>query len=248
MGSHRSAFGAAGRVSRLAAPKARHSRFHGVHLASCAAYRVVTLYLIRHGETPLNVARVLQPADTPLSERGHAQARALAQRLKPMGLAGILSSDLPRALQTAQAIAASCFGAPVPTIETSDLLQERNFGDLRGRPYDSLGFDPIANPEAAPGGESIARFDARVMRAWALVLRRQAELGGPLAVVTHGLVLRAWLQGGRVDLGGQTVPQHLANTALSIVDARVPHRVRTLACAQHLQGLAGRDGRSLVGG
>ena len=34
------------------------------------------LHLIRHGETSLNVARVLQPADTPLSARGHAQAVA----------------------------------------------------------------------------------------------------------------------------------------------------------------------------
>ena len=41
------------------------------------------LYLIRHGETPLNVARVLQPADTPLSERGQRQAQALAKGSKP---------------------------------------------------------------------------------------------------------------------------------------------------------------------
>ena len=34
----------------------------------------MTLLLIRHGETALNVARVLQPADTPLSARGVAQA------------------------------------------------------------------------------------------------------------------------------------------------------------------------------
>ena len=74
----------------------------------------MTLLLIRHGETALNAARVLQPADTPLSARGAAQAEALAGRLaawrgaprEPGGapLAGILSSDLPRALATAEAI------------------------------------------------------------------------------------------------------------------------------------------------
>ena len=42
------------------------------------------LWLIRHGETALNVARVLQPADTPLSARGIAQAEALARRLAAM--------------------------------------------------------------------------------------------------------------------------------------------------------------------
>ena len=75
------------------------------------------LHLIRHGETPLNAARVLQPADTPLSPRGLAQARALAERMRSLPLAGILSSDMPRALQTAEAIAAACRdhfpGAPI---------------------------------------------------------------------------------------------------------------------------------------
>jgi len=203
----------------------------------------MTLYLIRHGETPLNVARVLQPADTPLSARGQAQAQALAQRLRGAGIAGILSSDLPRALHTAQTLAAVC-GLP---IETSALLHERNFGDLRGRPYDTLGFDPIASADAAPGGESMADFDARAMQAWAQALQHQARLGGPLAVVTHGLVLRAWLQPGRVALGALASPAHMANTALSVVDARPPHAVRTLACAQHLEGGAGHDARSLVG-
>lgn len=204
----------------------------------------MTLYLIRHGETPLNVARVLQPADTPLSEHGRAQARALAERLRGAGMAGILSSDLPRALQTAQALAEASGLA----IETSELLRERNFGDLRGRPYDTLGFDPIASAEAPPGGESMAQFDARTVQAWALVLQRQGRLGGPLAVITHGLVLRAWLQPGRVALGGQAAPTHMANTGLSIVGALPPHPVHTLACAQHLEGPAAHDGRSLVGG
>ena len=91
----------------------------------------MSLLIIRHGETPLNVTRVLQPADTPLSANGQAQAEALALRLKNAGLAAILSSDLPRALQTAQAIGRAC-GLPVLT---TALLHERNFGDLRGRAY-----------------------------------------------------------------------------------------------------------------
>ena len=60
----------------------------------------MNLLLIRHGETALNVARVLQPADTPLSARGIAQAEALASRLASMNVEAIVSSDLPRALRT----------------------------------------------------------------------------------------------------------------------------------------------------
>ena len=58
----------------------------------------MAILLVRHGETALNAARVMQPADTPLSERGLAQARAVARRLAQRGrVAALLSSDLPRA-------------------------------------------------------------------------------------------------------------------------------------------------------
>ena len=202
------------------------------------------LHLIRHGETPLNVARVLQPADTPLSPRGQTQALMLAERVRTLRLSGILSSDLPRALQTAQAIAIAC-GLP---IETSPLLHERNFGDLRGRPYDKLGFDPLVMAEAPPGGESAPEFEARCEAAWSHVLRRQTAFGGALAVVSHGMVLRLWLQSDRVQRAGQALPAHLANTSLSSVEATPPHRVHRLGCARHLAALAHGDARSLVGG
>jgi len=98
----------------------------------------MSILLIRHGETALNVARVLQPADTPLSARGVAQAEALARRLATLNITSILSSDLPRALRTAQAISAATGAA----IDTSALLHERNFGDLRGQPYGGQPVDP----------------------------------------------------------------------------------------------------------
>ncbi|MGD9832197.1 MAG: histidine phosphatase family protein, partial [Piscinibacter sp.] len=140
------------------------------------------LLLVRHGETALNAARILQPPDTPLSARGLAQARALARRLAGEPIAAIWSSDLPRAWQTAEAVAAG------RSIAAEPLLQERNFGDLRGRAYDSLGFDPLAGSEAPPGGESLAEFEARIDRAVDLALSELAGLPGALVLVTHGLV------------------------------------------------------------
>ena len=193
------------------------------------------LLIIRHGETPLNVARVLQPAATPLSVNGQAQAAALAQRLRggaPVAPAGIVSSDLPRALQTAQAIADAC-GLGV---STSPLLHERNFGDLRGRPYDTLGFDPLTADDAQPGGESKAQFSARCAQAWVWVLAQQAALGGPLAVVTHGLVIREWLQRGPLTVPANLVlTAGLANTSVTLASATAPHRVSLVNCVAHLQ-------------
>lgn len=203
------------------------------------------LYLIRHGETPLNAARVLQPADTPLSARGLVQAQALAQRLQTAGLRGIVSSDMPRALQTAQVLAVAT-GLPVTT---TPLLHERNFGDLRGRPYDGLGFDPLTSLDAPPGGESQAQFEARCAQAWAAVLAQQAALGGPLAVVCHGLVLRTWLQRGPLVLAaGDLAPQRLGNTSVTIACVQAPHQVSLVNCTVHLEQAAPEDPQSLSGG
>lgn len=56
----------------------------------------MSIILVRHGETALNVSRVLQPPDTPLSQRGQAQARAVALRLADEPVAALVSSDLLR--------------------------------------------------------------------------------------------------------------------------------------------------------
>ena len=204
----------------------------------------MNLLLIRHGETALNVARVLQPADTPLSERGMAQAGALAQRLAAMQVRTIVSSDLPRARSTAQAIAAATGAA----IEFTPLLQERNFGDWRGRPYDGMAIDPLTMAEAPPNGESTAAFEQRVADAFAHVVMRQAALGGVLAVVTHGLVIRALLAAHVRLADGMLQPTHLGNTSLSIVGATQPHLVALLNCTRHLDAAARDDAGALSGG
>lgn len=202
----------------------------------------MSIILVRHGETALNVARVLQPADTPLSDIGVEQAHALARRIAGLSIGGILSSDLPRALVTAQAIGAAS-GLPV---QTTALLHERNFGDLRGLPYDGLGYDVMTMDAAPPGGESAAEFAQRVASAFALVLQARAALAAPLVVVTHGLVIRALLANHcRLD---DRRPLRLGNTAVSIIEADAPHAVKLLACTAHLDAGLADDARSLSGG
>jgi 2,3-bisphosphoglycerate-dependent phosphoglycerate mutase len=204
----------------------------------------MTILFIRHGETALNTARTLQPANTPLSANGLAQAQAVANRLATLGIVHILSSDLPRALQTAQAIA-SATGAP---IETSPLLHERNFGDLRGQPYDALGFDPLQAEDAPPGGESGQAFRERVALAFAQAVHRRSGLAGRLAVVTHGLVIRAVIQ-RHLQLGtDQALPTPVRNTSVTIVTTQAPHRAELLDCTRHLDAGSRHDERSLSGG
>src|SRR5439155_11688440 len=84
-----------------------------------------TVFLIRHGETMGNAARIVQLPDAALSPRGVAEAERLARRLSTLGVARILASDLPRAMTTAEHVRGAT-GAP---LDLDPLLQERNFGD-----------------------------------------------------------------------------------------------------------------------
>lgn len=199
------------------------------------------LLLVRHGETALNAARVLQPADTPLSPRGREQALALAQRLAPEPIAAIWSSDLPRAWQTAEALAAG------RAIVAEPLLQERNFGDLRGRRYDDLGFDPLTGVDAPPGGESLAAFEARADRALERALQAAAALPGALLLVSHGLVIGSLL-GRRIALpAGTARPARIGNTALSVIELGPPPRATLVDCTAHLDAPRADDPHALSG-
>lgn len=191
----------------------------------------MTIILIRHGETDLNTARVLQPPDTPLGTNGVAQAAAVAQRVASLAPHALMSSDLRRAWQTAEAIAAATGLA----IEPEPLLHERNFGDWRGRPWGDMELDPVTFIGTPPNGESPEVFHDRVARAWAAVLARRARMDGPLVVVSHGLVLNRLLRAHAQLADGVVLPQRLHNTAVSIVDADPPFVARLVGDIRHLE-------------
>jgi 2,3-bisphosphoglycerate-dependent phosphoglycerate mutase len=196
----------------------------------------MAIFLIRHGETLGNASRTVQLPDNPLSPRGVAQAERLAGRLQAEGIAAILSSDFVRAAATAEHVR-RVTGA---LINYDPLLQERNFGDLRGTPYSELGFDMFASDYAPPGGESWEAFHERVDRAWLLVQKAALTAGGHLAVVTHGLVCRSLAARHLILPEGQDIPVRWENAALTLVDYPAPWRVRLLNSIAHLNGPATR--------
>ena len=192
------------------------------------------IFLIRHGETLGNASRTVQLPDNPLSPRGLAQAERLAKRLERGGIAAILSSDLARAAQTAEHLAR----VTGLLVRHDPLLQERNFGDLRGTPYSEIGFDMFGPDYAPPNGESWPVFHARVDRAWARVQQHLvATTGGHLAVVTHGLVCRSLAARHLTLPDGATVPERWENTSLTIIEPPAPWRVGLLNCIAHLDDL-----------
>ena len=190
----------------------------------------MTILLVRHGETDGNAARVLQRPDVPLNERGMHQAERVAQRLAAYSFVSILCSDLLRARMTAAPLAART-GI---TIEESPLLQERNFGDLRGMPYAELPEDPFGPDFAPPNGEDWSTFHARVAEAFALIANKRRGANGALVVVTHGLVLRALVERHAQLAEGVVVPERFDNTSVTVLHEVAPHRASLINCTRHL--------------
>jgi broad specificity phosphatase PhoE len=201
---------------------------------------------IRHGETPGNRERRVQRAETPLSDRGLVQAERLAARLRDAGLVRLLSSDLARAKMTADAVGAATGLAP----ELHAVYQERNFGDLRGTLYADLEFDLFAEDVEPPAGETWSVFHARAERAWQHALRVAQEAGGPIAVVTHGLVLASVLgRHAQRDAGG--APFRFGNTSVSVTVPIGDHagdwRLDLLDCTSHLDPEVADDAGGVSG-
>ncbi len=89
------------------------------------------MILARHGESEANLLHIFSNRGLQhgLTERGRAQAAALAQRLEPLSVARIFSSPLLRAVQSAEILAAA-LRAP---LEIVDALREYDCGVLEGR-------------------------------------------------------------------------------------------------------------------
>ena len=192
----------------------------------------MAIYLIRHGETAWNAARIVQLPETPLNKNGFEQARRVAARMANAEVGAVLSSDYQRTHSTAEAIAA----ITGQNIEFEPLLRERHFGDHRGTPMADIGLDIFAEDHEPPNGESWPVFRARVAKAWQRINMAATETDGDLAVVTHGLVLRV-LADCLIPLATHISgpAEHWANTCVTVVDRAPDWQITLLACADHLQ-------------
>lgn len=141
---------------------------------------MTTVVLVRHGLTALT-GPVLA-GWTPglhLDERGQEQAAALADRLRPVPFAAVVSSPLDRCLDTAAAI----LEGRSLQLQVDDRVGECRYGDWTGRPLKELAKEPLwkvvqQHPSAAvfPGLDGEALRDTQ-SRAVAAVRDWNARLG-----------------------------------------------------------------------
>ena len=89
----------------------------------------IRLYLVRHGETPMNAARQLQGiTDAALTAKGRAAADRLGELLRPVPFAKVFTSDRGRTIETAHRIIAG--HRPQPPLIQLSALREYYFGGL----------------------------------------------------------------------------------------------------------------------
>jgi probable phosphoglycerate mutase len=139
---------------------------------------VTTILLSRHGETDWNrQLRFQGHADEPLNDTGRVQARELASRLRHEPIAAVYSSDLRRASETAEIVAA-IMGLP---IVVDRRLREIHVGSWQGRTRDEL-------DGSAWDGETYAEHRLRVVAALLSIARSHPD--DCVLVVAHGGTLR----------------------------------------------------------
>ncbi len=152
-----------------------------------------TLYLVRHGQSTHNVAPVFQSEAPPLSDIGLQQAGLIAERASHLSFETLLASPLPRARQTAEAIARTTGKQP----EFMDLLAEvRKPTSIAGKPHtdEQAGKIWIAWRkslfEGGPRIEDGENFDDIVGRARQVLANLESRPEESMVVVTHGFFLR----------------------------------------------------------
>jgi len=142
------------------------------------------VYLARHGETAWTLSgQHTGLTDLPLTERGERNARRLAERLRGLSFAKVLTSPLQRARRTCELAG---FGA---VAEIDRDLVEWNYGDYEGRRSAEIHRerpDWQIFRDGCPGGESPSEVAARAYS----TIKRIRAIEGNVLLFSSGHLLR----------------------------------------------------------
>lgn len=148
------------------------------------------LYLVRHGQTELNVQNILQGwHDSPLTTRGREQALTARTAFAARGVAfdHVYSSPLGRARHTAELIVGEG-----RSIELVDDLREWHFGSLEGTSNREMPPRPWGDYPVAFGGESEVQLQSRMVAALSRIMARPQH--DCVLAVSHGSACQEFLE------------------------------------------------------
>jgi broad specificity phosphatase PhoE len=147
------------------------------------------LLFVRHGETQDNIDRILQGLrDTSLTEKGHQEARILAEKLRGQQIDAIYHSTLTRIVQTIQPILSD---HPNVQIHADADLKGQSLGELEGGSYDTIDMSNPRSADGQPGVELFNDFVRRLKRTLARIVGTEAPKVGQrdrtVVIATHGV-------------------------------------------------------------
>lgn len=176
------------------------------------------LYLVRHGQTELNVQNILQGwHDSPLTARGREQALATRSAFEDRGVTfdHVYSSPLGRARRTAELIAGEG-----RSIELVDDLREWHLGSLEGTSNREMPLQPWGDYPVAFGGEPEAQLRARMVAALSRIMARPQH--NCVLAVSHGSACQEFLEyvagGGAQPDNGAVLYFGYCDGAFSLLD------------------------------
>lgn len=195
------------------------------------------LLLIRHAQTPLNAARVLDTVipGPELSELGRQQAAALVETLAGEDIQAIYASVLTRTQRTAGPLAR----ARELAVTVREGLHEIPAGEFEGRDgqdaylgYQSTLLSWVSDLQErmpGPGGESGREFFARYDAAIESICQDGHQC---VAVVSHGAAIRVWVCGRVLNLPRDfSSDNYLLNTSIAVLDGDMRSGWRLLSWA-----------------
>ena len=171
------------------------------------------IYIIRHGQTRLNSAQLLQGrSDCPLNEAGIRQARDAGRYLKERGVvfSHVFSSPLVRAVQTAEIMAPE-----VPPV-IDERLTEMDYGPYEGAdlknpaPEIAAFFSDFIHHRAPDGMEQLSSVVDRV----GAFLEELKNLPGSILISTHAIAMKGALEYLTPESGGRYWSKYIGNCAV----------------------------------
>lgn len=180
---------------------------------------VKRVIFIRPGETDWNHQLRWQGwVAVPLNELGKRQAQRLANFIRNIGMSALYTSDLKRAVETAQILAEKLGFEPI----SDERLRERNIGDWQGlMPDEMRDWYPeayaklLADPEnfAVPGGESRKDVRTRMLAAFKDILKQ--DKGETIGVISHTTAIHTLL--GGILAGGYASNAAVSNSSVTTI-------------------------------
>jgi broad specificity phosphatase PhoE len=202
---------------------------------------VKRIIFVRPGETDWNrQVRWQGWVASPLSTHGKRQAERLANYVRHIAMTVLYTSDLVRAVQTAEILSGTLGFAPV----LDERLRERNIGDWQGLTIDEMrAWYPdqyqqlLTDSEnyRVPGGESRADVRKRMVEVFNDILKQ--DKGETIGIISHTTAIHALL----ADLipGGTGKEVAVSNTSVTTIALEEKGKWRLVASDDvlHLEGL-----------